>query len=115
MRDTAVLPELPVPPVVFLVEATVPEPLLQLFQIVLSCTPSNDFADPRNYDIHRLYCLLVFILLHVERLYVLRKVGDHNRSSIESTTEELFMFSGEIYSPGDFIRKLDCPLLHLLF
>ena len=53
---------------------------LQHFEPLFALTAADDFADPRHEQIHRRHRFSILVQTHVERLNLLRKIENRDRT-----------------------------------
>ena len=83
----------------------------QLIIVVLPLASADDLADPRHQTVNCRYGPAVFILLHVERLDLLRIVRHEYRTLIYFLRQIPFMLGLQIRAPGNLVFEILIILL----
>jgi hypothetical protein len=110
----SVFTELAVPPVGFLLKFAVGDALVELFKVLLSGGPSDEFANAGHKDIHGLNGLVVVIELHVESFDVLGIVVKNDRTVEDLLSKMSLVLRSEVNTPVELVLKLDLAFLDFL-
>ena len=106
-KPPCVLSQLSVPPVRVNVEVLLFDHSVKLLQVLLSGTAANKFSDAWNKHVHRLDCLSIFILLHVESFKSLGVVVNNNWLLVDLLSKVAFVLRSHIHAPERLNQKLD--------
>ena len=114
MLGAAVDAEITIPPVVFLLETELFHTAVEEVETLFSLTAADEFADAGDQKVHRRDGLAVVIHAHIERLDVLRVVGEED-GALEMLLGEVSLVLGlEVASPVDGIVEFLAAVLQYL-
>mmetsp|Transcript_28060 Transcript_28060/g.77232 ORF Transcript_28060/g.77232 Transcript_28060/m.77232 type:complete len:277 (-) Transcript_28060:829-1659(-) len=110
----AVLPQLTVPPVVFLAQAHCLHALIQHVQALLTLSSTDELANARAEDIHGSDGFAVVVEPHVEGFAILGVVVNDGRLLVQFLSEVALVFRLQLLAPRHLVLKLDVTSLDRL-
>ena len=105
MGDRAESAQVQVPPVIVLVEPGLGDSPRESVEVLFALAPADDLSQTRHKNVHPANRPIVVVHFHVERLDLLRIVGDDHRPSVDRFGEVLLVLTLEVDAPAD--RELE--------
>jgi hypothetical protein len=110
MRNSAVLSQLQVPPIVLFRKLQFIDSCLQYFKPLLPLGTANDFSYFWSQDVKGCDCFAISVLTHIEGLDVFGIVVEYNRLVEDMITQITFVLRCQVNSPKDLVLELNSLL-----
>ena len=114
MAGRAVLAQVEIELIVLLLQTALVHSLQQRVVVVLTLAAADDLADAGHQAVHSRDGLAVGVELHVERLDLLRIIGDEDRALEDLLGEIALMLGLQVAAPEDLVVELVVVLLEEL-